>query len=329
MRYGTRADACARASLGLARRAAASGWRCSFPAGRPLRSLALSLVVGLALLAGSSAAASATTYDMSGEWEYVLNCACEPPTTHGTALITQMDLATGEYSGTTVLAGFPGTWSGTVTDGKLSLSMVIPDTPVGEVSFAMAEGTLETLTNEFSGSGFSSGPAGHPVSTIAAKRIRTLQQIKEQEEKEQFEREGRAKGEKEGLAKGEKEGMEKGEREGREKGEAEGSAKAAQEVKQKGEQEAKERQAKEAQATTEREAREKAEKGAAEKADTQAREKIEGEAREKVEKETKERKLAEEKKRKKKPKRKPKHKSGKGAKATRARGPIARARPHR
>jgi hypothetical protein len=302
--------------------------------GMKVRTVLFGALLACVLLAGFTTEASATTYDMSGEWAYELTCACSP-TLPGTALITHMELTSGEYSGTTLLDGeIPGTFSGTVTGSELSLSLVLPHTPEGELTFTMADGTLETSTNEFSGTGVYNS-VGNPSGEIKAKLLRTLKQIEEKEEKEKFEREGREKGEKEGRSigekegreKGEKKGMEKGELEGREKGAVEGKAKAETEVKQKSEQEAKERQAEEAQAKTEREAKEKAEKEAAEKADIQAREKVEREAREKVEKEAKERKLAEEKKRKKKPKHRPKHKSGKRAKAARTRGAVAGARP--
>jgi hypothetical protein len=277
------------------------------------------LIACVALLA-FTAAASAANYDLRGEWDYQQTCSpCAQSEFHGVAVIRTME-GSGAYSGTQTFEDiFPGTISGTVSENTLSVLLATPS-PIGEQTFAMPSGAINPVTNEFTGSGsYNGGGPSQPTGTLTAKRVRTLKQIEEQEEKEKIEREAREKGEKEGRAigekAGEKTGLEKGEREGREKGEAEGKAKAEQEVKQKAEQETKERQAKEAQATAELQAREKAAKEAAEKADVQAREKIEHEAREKVEKEAKERKLAEEKKlaekkrRKKKPRKKPKHKS--------------------
>jgi hypothetical protein len=297
-------------------------------AGR-LRGILLCVVMACVALLACTAAASAANYDLRGEWAYTMTCsnspACERSEFHGIAVIKTME-ASGAYSGTqTFEMAFPGTASGIVDEDTLSMLITVFTSP--QQTFSMPEGTIDPATNEFSGSGsYNGGGSGEPIGMLTGKRLRSLKQIEEQEEKEKLEREGREKGEAEGRPIGEKKGMEKGEQAGREKGEtegrlkgaAEGAAKAELEVKQKSEQETKERQAKEAQAETEREAKEKTEKEAAEKADAQAREKIEREAREKVEKEAKERKLAEE-KRKKKPKHKPKHKSSKGAKATHAR----------
>jgi hypothetical protein len=295
-------------------------WRASVGG---LRGVLLGTLAACVALLACAAVASAANYDVRGEWEYSETCSpCAQSEFHGPAVIKKME-ASGAYTGTQILERlFSGTVGGTVSENTLSLLMSA-STPGGEQTFTMPEGTINPATNEFSGSGYyNGGGPSQPTGTFTAKRVRTLKQIEEQEEKEKFEREGREKGEKEGQPIGEKAGKEKGEREGREKGESEGREKGAAEgrataeleVKQKAEQEAKERQAKEAQAKTEREASEKAEKEAAAKANTQAREKIEQEARAKVEKEAKERKLAEEKKRKKKSKHKPKHKSGKGAK---------------
>ncbi len=299
----------------------------------PRRVLLGVVTVCVALLA-CTAVASAANYDVRGEWKYAMTCspplsspsACSASEFQGVAVIETQE-AGGAYSGTQVFeATFSGTVSGTVIENTLSMRIGI-STPQGELSFSMPEGTINPATNEFSGSGsYNGGGSNQPTGTLTATRLRTLEQIEEQQEKEKIEREARAKGEEEGRTIGEKAGKEKGEKEGREKGEAEGrktgategAAKAEQEVKQKAEQEANERQAKEVQAKAENEAKAKAEKEAAEKADAQAREKIEQEAREKVAKEAKERKLAEEAKRKKKPRKKSKHKPGKKVKAARA-----------
>jgi len=295
-------------------------------AARLLRVALPSALIACVALLVATAAASAANFDLRGEWSYKETCtpSCPVPEVEGIAMFRTQE-ENGAFTGTNG-APFPGTLSGTVTEDTMSLTVVV-STPVGQQTFTMPEGTINPATSEFSGSGYyNSGGPSNPTGVLTAKRLRTLQQIEEQEAREKAEREGREKGEKEGraigekkgLEKGEKEGLEKGEKEGLAKGEAEGRAKAEQEAKLKAEQEARERQAKEAQAQGERAAKEKAEKEAAEKANAQAREKIEREAREKVAKEAAERKRAEAKKHKKH--KKAKHKPAKKAKAsTRAR----------
>jgi hypothetical protein len=175
----------------------------------------------VALLA-CAAVANAANYDVRGEWEYSETCSpCAQSEFHGTAVIKKME-ASGAYTGTQVLERlFSGTVGGTVSENILSL-LLTASTPGGEQTFTMPEGTINPATNEFSGAGYyNGGGPSQPTGTFTAKRIRTLKQIEEQEEKEKFEREGREKGEKEGQPIGEKAGKEKGEREGRIGSEAE------------------------------------------------------------------------------------------------------------
>jgi hypothetical protein len=261
-------------------------------------SLVCVLLVALAVAPGAFAS---TTDELRGEWKLELKCDCTFPvadtnTLVGTALISQMDLASGAFFGTTILpsplSDYRGEIKGTVTENKLELYFG-SESPVGDFDFivgpeVMTEGIVESGGDRISGPGeYAPGTEVAEKGSIVAEKIRSWAQIEKEEEeerikaeKEQFEREGREKGQ--------KEGREKGEREGREKGEQEGRETAEQEVKLKAEQEAVERSAKEAQAKAEREAKEKVEKEAAEKAETQAREKIEREVREKIEKEAKE-----------------------------------------
>jgi hypothetical protein len=265
----------------------------------PWRRLLGLLIACLAFVA-FTAEASAANYDMRGEWEYVQTCSGECPQSefHAIAVIRTME-ASGEFSGSYELEGGAGSATGVVSEDKFSVVESIA-TPFGEQKFTVPEGTVNPATNELTGSG--TYKIGGATGVFTGKRLRTLQQVEEQEEKEKIEREekekiekiereARTKGESEGRQIGEKAGLEKGEKVGLEKGEAEGRSKTEQEVKQKGEQEAKELQGKatanEAKAKLEREAREKTESEAAAKADAQAREKVERETREKVEKEVK------------------------------------------
>jgi hypothetical protein len=292
---------------------------------RSLRAGALSvLLAGVLLGCFSPLAGAFATYDARGEWSFVVTCSCTFPglgtsSLPGKALISKMEFASGEFSGSgaleTSFGGIPTTISGTASNSQLSPLVVNVQSPEGYTTLTVT-GSVESGGAEMSGSGEWKTPKGEKFTgTFSGKRLRTWEAI-EQEKIEQAEQVGREKGEtegkKEGLSIGEKKGLETGEKAGLEKGAVEGKAKAEQEVKLKAEQEAKEAQAREAQAKTEREAREKSEREAAQKADTQAREKIEQEAREKVAKEAQERRRAEAKKKhrkrssRKRPKPKPK-----------------------
>jgi hypothetical protein len=252
---------------------------------------------------------ASTTDELRGEWKFELECQCELPyadsnTLTGTALISTMNQATGEFSGSTEFDGYPGEFVENLTSkekphvtGNKVVYVLVNATPGGDFFFVVNEGTVAGGGDEMSGAGiFNADTPYEEQGSFTAKKIRSwaeiekeLKEKKEREEKEKLEREGREKGEKEGREKGEKEGREKGEQEGRSKGEQEGREKAEQEVKLKAEQEATQRAAAEAQAKSEREAKEKTEKEATEKAETQGREKAEREAREKIEREAAER----------------------------------------
>ncbi len=262
------------------------------------------MLLACALLASLAATApgafASTTDELRGEWKFELTCQCAFPVIdtdllEGNALISSMNLETGEFAGTTNFYGYTGEFIENIEaemphvteDNKLVYDLQ-NEGPGGDFYFVVTEGVVADGGNEISGPGvYNPASPYEEQGSFRAKKIRSWAEIekeqkekKEREEKEKFEREGREKGEKEGREKGEKEGLANGEREGREK--------AEQEVKLKAAQEATERSAKEAQEKAEREAKEKAEKEAAEKAATQGREKAEGEAREKVEKEAKE-----------------------------------------
>lgn len=253
----------------------------------------------LLTLAGAPGAFASTTDELRGEWEFELKCECVFPdagteSLKGTALISKMNKATGEFAGTTDFFGYPGEFveelvakeKPHVTENKLVYTLQITS-PAGTFYLVVTEGTVTGGGTGMSGPGvYDPRSAYEEKGSFTATKIRSWAEI-EQEEKERKERAEKEKFEREGREKGEKAGREKGEQEGRAKGEQEGREKAEQAVRLQAEQEAAERSSKEAQAKTEREAKEKTEKEAAEKAETQAREKAEREAREKVEKEAK------------------------------------------
>jgi hypothetical protein len=193
------------------------------------RSIVLSVLFVCALLFGPTANAGAVeTYDVRGEWSYTLTCTCGQNAT-GTALFTEMDSGTGKFSGTTILNGaFSGTASGTVTGAQASLNLILPSTPLGEMTFAMPEGAINAETNEITGSGaYNGGGAGQPTGVFTGKLVRTLAQI-EQEEAEKAAQEKAAKEKAEKELK-EKEQKEEEERPLREKAEKEAKEKELQE----------------------------------------------------------------------------------------------------
>jgi hypothetical protein len=218
---------------------------------RPSRSLRIALasaLLALVALMGLVSAASATSaYDMRGEWQYTLTCnSCQGST--GTLLLKQMNFTTGAYSGTTVLDGvLDGTASGIVSGSSVSLKIILPDTPMGEYTFTVENGTIESAKNEFSGPGYYNSMGGY-TGEIKAKQVRTQAQI---EKEEQEAKEKQEKAEREAKEKAELEAKEKAEKEAAEKPIKE---KAEREAKEKAEKEAQEKQAKETQEAKEKQA---------------------------------------------------------------------------
>jgi outer membrane biosynthesis protein TonB len=237
---------------------------------RPLRTILLSSLLAFVLLAGFSTAANATQYDMRGEWTYTLTCTCGQGA-QGSMVITQME-PSGSFTGTTLLEGFGGPVTGTLSGTNVTLDVRIPSTPIGEQSFATTEGTLDAATNTVTAPIAYNGGGSEPTGTVTATKIHTLEEVekatKEKEEQEQKERE---KEEQEKIQKAKEQEKIKQEKEAQEK----------QAAKEKAEQEEKERPAKEAKAA--QEAKEKSEKEA--KAAQEA--KTAQEAKEKAEKEAK------------------------------------------
>jgi hypothetical protein len=224
--------------------------------------LLLALAVALAALASHPGAARASAYDMRGEWKYSLTCSCGPVAEEGVMIVRQMNLVSGEYSGTNSLSGFSeGTASGIVSGTSLSLEMPLPLTPLGPSSYTMTNGTLEVAQEAFSGSGYYGASPGGLTGEIKASKTRSLEAV-EKEEQEAAERaqEAKEKAEKEAKEReaseaAEKALKEKAEAEHKEKVEAEQrelqareqqEAKARQQAKEQAEREAKEKAAREA-----------------------------------------------------------------------------------
>jgi outer membrane biosynthesis protein TonB len=245
--------------------------------GRSRRGLRLTLagiLLAVLLAATLASAASASNYDIRGEWAFQMTCSCGQ-TASGTLYLKQEEAATGAFSGTALLQGIlSGTATGMITGpNSLSLEILIPNAPPrGETfSFTMPNGALDTAANAFEGEGEYGASLGQNLTgEIKAIRTKTLAQL-EQAEKEAAERakEAKEKAEKEAR---EREAREVQEKAAREKAEAEQhereaiektqrEAKEAQEGKERQQakeaQEGKERQqAKEAQESKERKERE-------------------------------------------------------------------------
>lgn len=254
------------------------------------RALLLGAALALAALLGCASAAGATTYDMRGEWQYTITCTCGEGA-DGVFVFTKMDTASGEFSGTTEWDGglATGTASGVVasSDTALSLEIILPHGPPSgaELRFEMSNGTLETAPNEFFGSG--TYPGTPYTGEIKAKRVRTLEQIKKEEEeliqRDKEAREAQEKREAEEAKKREAE-----EAEAKLMREKEETARQEKVAGEKTEREAREKQAAEQAAAKEAEAKALAEKAQAEKIAKETAEKAE---REKAEREKADAKL--------------------------------------
>lgn len=170
------------------------GRRLRTPAKRRMRLVApLTLLISCSLLASFASPASASNYDMRGEWGLQLS-ATHGTTFSGTDIINKME-PSGAYSGAgSFLSGLlPATMSGTVVGNETSLS-IVADTPTeGEVTFIATKMTVETVKNEFSGSGTYYNEKGEPYETgqVKATRLKTYQEVLEREAREKKEAEER------------------------------------------------------------------------------------------------------------------------------------------
>jgi hypothetical protein len=231
-----------------------------------LRSILTGALLACALLVGSVGVAGAsTTYDLRGEWVFELECECTFPVINskklpGRALISQMNLTTGAFFGTTNVFEYDGEFKdGVVTGNKVSMTLE-SQTPDGPIEFVMPEGTIAPGGKEFSGPGKYDPSMPTTVNgAFYAREVRSYQEIEkeEQEQKELAEKRAEERIAEEAREKVEREAKQAAEQEAKEKAEA----KAAQEVKE-ATQQASERSAREAKEKTEREAREAAERAA-------------------------------------------------------------------
>ncbi len=159
--------------------------------GRSLRTILLGALLACVLLAGAGASANAsTTYEVRGEWTYVVTCTCEFVGVGGHSLpgkvtISKMSLASGEFSGEGILDGIvPGTISGTVTGSDVSAVLNLPAPTGGAYTLTTTGSVEESGSGEMSMSTAGSWvtPNGEtPTGTFIAKRIRTYKEIEEEE----------------------------------------------------------------------------------------------------------------------------------------------------
>ncbi len=246
-----------------------------------MRSVLVGMLTALLMLVGCDVA-SASPYDIRGEWAIEAVCkACTFPkinrsTVNGTALI-RTESAGGEFSGTGLLEGMSGTMSGTVTGTTQVSASVEAKTSEGTIVFTVPDGTIDATNNTITGEGTWKASIDSGEAVINGHRLRTLEQIEQEEE--QKEKELKEKREKAEQELREKDLREEKEREEKEEAEAIKHAKEAEEAK------AKEAAEKEAQAKQqEKEAQEQKTR-----AENEARESAEREARARAEREAKER----------------------------------------
>jgi hypothetical protein len=155
----------------------------------------LAFLVACSLLAIFAAAASASNYDMRGEWSIELT-ATEPgkPPLPGTDVIDKME-ANGEYSGTASFLGgiLIAPVTGTVTNNEASIE-VVAATPLGIITFRAKELPINTTENKFSGAGtyYNSNNEPYETGEVICARTKTYQEVIERRERERKEAEERA-----------------------------------------------------------------------------------------------------------------------------------------
>jgi hypothetical protein len=147
--------------------------------------LLLGCLLAATMLAGTATAWA--TPQMAGEWELVLQSG--PQTVRGAATITQEANAKGEFaSSSATFDGMdPGTFSGTLGTTEAAVLITaqaigpFPATEFTSNSIQIQEGSSLVL----SGSGTVKQGSSSAPATLTATRIRTLQEIEEQREREQ------------------------------------------------------------------------------------------------------------------------------------------------
>jgi outer membrane biosynthesis protein TonB len=237
-------------------------WHGSTRVPRWTRSTAgIGLLLACIALAGFAATASATPYDMRGEWGLEFKSKGQPPLTE-TGVIDQMNSGSGAFSGTFHAAiGLTTSLEGVLTGTTASITCTTNVPTIGVITFVAPSTAIETVANTLAGTGtyYVNGSELEP-GEITGIRLKTYAEVQEREQKEQEQRE-----------KEEKEAKERAEKE-KEVKEAEEKEAKERELKEKELAEAKEKELKEA------EAREKAQK------EKELKERQEREAREASEK---------------------------------------------
>ena len=132
-----------------------------------VRPTVLALLAALLLVPLSSAATASTTYDPLGEWQLSGTCSCGFPVS-GTASITQMDSASGSFSGTATIYSLTGPLSGSITGNQETISATV--FYQGATTYFNEVGTIAPDGNSMSGSWTTSGAVSW-TGTLTATRI--------------------------------------------------------------------------------------------------------------------------------------------------------------
>jgi len=132
-----------------------------------MRRTAVTLLTSALLMAIAPAATASTTYDPRGEWQLTGTCSCNYPVS-GTASITQMDFATGMFSGTVTIDGLSGPLSGSITGNQVSITSTVVYQE--KTSYFSEVGTIAADGNSMSGSWMTTGAVSW-TGTLTATRI--------------------------------------------------------------------------------------------------------------------------------------------------------------
>jgi hypothetical protein len=170
-----------------------STWLKRTRAGRLGIALPLGLLLACLLMAGFAASASASSYEMRGEWEIVLEIPGQ--TLKGKTRISQEADAGGKFESGQIQfeMGLTGTFSGTLKGSEAEVVVSIPQTPLGPGEFKGNKITVNVgaSTLVLSGSGEMTLGSNKATGTMVATRLRNQKQIEEQEAKEKLEKEER------------------------------------------------------------------------------------------------------------------------------------------
>jgi hypothetical protein len=156
----------------------------------------LGLLLACALLALAPTAAFAAAPEMRGEWELVLESGGQ--VLNGKTLIVEAADISGKFASQQVQFehGLSGTFSGTLKGGEAEVTITTSATPLGSGKFESSTMTVEAGVSTLALSGPGTFTLGQNTAsgTLVATRIKTQQQIEEQqarEKREQEEREAR------------------------------------------------------------------------------------------------------------------------------------------